>query len=110
MELTVLANTPQLVLSICYLAYSGLLTRMWVEFEWSSYSVDFKTLRVTRPRGQQRSTYRLQLPYRWSIPLLGISALLHWVYSNCLYVSKYECEYKYTWRISVDFLTLLNRS
>ncbi|KAI8649676.1 hypothetical protein NCS55_01468300 [Fusarium keratoplasticum] len=89
-ELTMIANTPQLILSICYMAYNGLLTRMLAEFEWSRYSVAFQSLRVTHPRGQQRSTYRLQLPYRWSIPLLAVSGLLHWVYSNCFYVSNYE--------------------
>ncbi|KAF4456361.1 hypothetical protein F53441_1520 [Fusarium austroafricanum] len=61
-----------------------------VEFEWASYGITFKALRVTKPRGQQRSTYRLQLPCRWSIPLLATSSILHWVYSNCFYLSNYE--------------------
>ncbi|RGP72657.1 hypothetical protein FLONG3_6665 [Fusarium longipes] len=50
----------------------------------------FSSLRVTNPTGQQRSTYRLQLPYRWSIPLLTFSTVLHWVYSNCIYVNHYD--------------------
>ncbi|KAF4458711.1 hypothetical protein FALBO_14546 [Fusarium albosuccineum] len=92
--LTMLSNTPQLALSICYMASNGLLTRMLTEFEWSRYSTDFRTLRVTVPKGQQRSTYRLQLPYRWSIPLLTVSGVLHWIYSNCLYVN-YAAEWPY---------------
>ncbi|KAF5243582.1 hypothetical protein FANTH_8161 [Fusarium anthophilum] len=44
----------------------------------------------TQSLGGQRSTYRLQLPYRWSVPLLAISNILHWVYSNCFYLSNYE--------------------
>ncbi|KAG4261655.1 hypothetical protein FPRO04_13120 [Fusarium proliferatum] len=89
-SLTMVANTPQLILSICYLAYNGLFTRMLAEFEWSKYSIAFRSLRVTEPRGSQNATYRLQLPYRFSIPLIIISIGLHWVYSNCIYVSNYE--------------------
>jgi hypothetical protein len=91
--LTTIANIPQLLLSICYMALNGLVTRMMTEYEWNRYSTDFRSLRVTSPVGQQRSTYRLQLPYRWSIPILFISVLLHWVYSNCIYVSNYNCKY-----------------
>ncbi|RBR12251.1 uncharacterized protein FIESC28_08737 [Fusarium coffeatum] len=90
LPLTMVANTPQLILSICYLAYNGLFTRMLAEFEWSKYSVEFRALRVTEPRGSQNSTYRLQLPYRFSIPLMIVSIALHWLYSNCIYVSNYE--------------------
>ncbi|CAJ0541351.1 Ff.00g080070.m01.CDS01 [Fusarium sp. VM40] len=86
---TMLANTPQLILSICYMVYNGLFTRMLAEVEWSKYSINYRSLRVTSPQGQQRSTYRLQLPYRWSIPLILVSVLLHWTYSNCIYVSNY---------------------
>jgi len=85
-----LANTPQLILSICYMVYNGLYTRMLAEFEWASFSTSYQPLRVTNKKGQQRSTYRLQLPYRWSVPLLVVSLLLHWLYSNVLYVSLYE--------------------
>ncbi|KAK4447827.1 hypothetical protein QBC34DRAFT_124747 [Podospora aff. communis PSN243] len=85
-----LANTPQLVLSMCYMVYNGLFTRMLAEFEWASFSVRAKPLRTSNGRGQQRSSYRLQLPYRFSIPLIVVSWLLHWLYSNAIYVSIYE--------------------
>lgn len=88
-----LANTPQLILSICYTVYNGLFTRMLAEVEWSKYSINYRSLRVTSPQGQQRSTYRLQLPYRWSVPLILVSVLLHWTYSNCIYVTNYECKF-----------------
>ncbi|KAM5349449.1 hypothetical protein ACJ41O_005954 [Fusarium nematophilum] len=91
-QLTMVANLPQLILSICYMSYNGLFTRMLAEFEWSKYSVGFRALRVTDPKGKQNSTYRLQLPYRFSIPLIIVSILLHWIYSNCIYVSNYEGE------------------
>ncbi|KAG6354534.1 hypothetical protein INS49_004551 [Diaporthe citri] len=54
--------------------------------EWSTMSIRYKALRVTNPQGQQSSTYFLQLPYRYSVPLLIISALLHWVLSGCIYL------------------------
>ncbi|PNP59301.1 hypothetical protein FNYG_14948 [Fusarium nygamai] len=89
-QLTMVANLPQLFLSICYVSYNGLFTRMLAEFEWSKYSIEFRALRVTDPKGKQNSTYRLQLPYRFSIPLIIVSILLHWIYANCIYVSNYE--------------------
>lgn len=58
-----ISNTPQLLLSLCYMTLNGLITRMLTELEWASYAISFKALRVTNPRGDQRSTYRLQLPY-----------------------------------------------
>ncbi|KAF5717248.1 hypothetical protein FMUND_5903 [Fusarium mundagurra] len=90
LSLTMISNTPQVLLPLCYMTLNGLITRMLAELEWASYGINFKSLRVTNPRGCQRSTYRLQLPYRWSIPLLAISSILHWVYSNCFYLSNYE--------------------
>ncbi|KAF4472854.1 hypothetical protein FALBO_241 [Fusarium albosuccineum] len=108
--MTIIANLPQLILSICYMAYNGLFTRMLAEFEWARYSISFQPLRVTEPRGSQRSTYRLQLPYRYSIPLLAISTILHWIYSNCIYVNNYESygslyPYKHTTTHSLQFST-----
>ena len=38
-----------------------------------------KLLRVSEPRGAQRSTYYLSLPYRYIVPLLLSSAVLHWL-------------------------------
>ncbi|CAF3457059.1 unnamed protein product [Fusarium graminearum] len=104
LPLTMVANLPQLILSICYLAYNGLFTRMLAEFEWSKYSVGFRSLRVTEPKGSQNSTYRLQLPYRFSIPLVIVSIALHWLYSNCIYVSNYEAlspGYPYTKTVTI---------
>ncbi|KAF5010439.1 hypothetical protein FDECE_3408 [Fusarium decemcellulare] len=103
-ELTMVANLPQLILSICYMSYNGLFTRMLAEFEWSKYSVEFRALRVTEPKGKQSATYRLQLPYRFSIPLIIVSTVLHWMYSNCIYVSNYEAfrpQYPYPPEITV---------
>ncbi|KAI8630438.1 hypothetical protein F5Y19DRAFT_46670 [Xylariaceae sp. FL1651] len=81
-----LANSPQLLLSFSYFAYNSLFTILCVEKEWNSFSRRYRPVRVTDPKGQQISTYRLQLPYRYSIPLMAISAALHFLVSNTLYV------------------------
>ena len=41
-----------------------------------------KGLRVTKPYGYQRNTHFLQLPYRWSVPLIVSSGTLHWLLSQ----------------------------
>lgn len=56
--------------------------------EWSGYVHERKPLRVSNPSGSQRSTYRLQLPYRYGIPLLVLSGLLHWPVSQSLLIAR----------------------
>ncbi|KAH6657589.1 hypothetical protein BKA67DRAFT_192664 [Truncatella angustata] len=80
------ANTPQLILSLCYFSYNTFFTRLAVETEWNSFSLRHQPLRVSYPVGKQVSKYRLQLPYRYSIPLLAVSILLHWLVSNSVYI------------------------
>ncbi len=81
-----LSNTPQIILSINYFMYNGLWTRLHSELEWNAFAVEYRPLRVTSPKGQQISTYRLQLPYLYSVPLVVGSILLHWLVSNAVYV------------------------
>jgi hypothetical protein len=108
-ELTLVANTPQLILSICYMAYNGLLTRMLAEFEWAAFGIKYQPLRVTTRKGEQRSTYRLQLPYRWSIPLIAASILLHWLYANSLYVSIYDGMVPTSWIVCRSTPSMLTK-
>lgn len=86
-QAVLIANSPQLALSMTYVMYNNVFTRLLVGREWAAQSTDYSPLRVTDPRGLQRSTYRLQLPYRYSIPLIIISILLHWILSNAVYIS-----------------------
>ncbi|KAL0939943.1 uncharacterized protein CTRU02_206553 [Colletotrichum truncatum] len=80
------ANAPQLYLSFWYLAYNALITRLEMGREWSRFSTEYRPLRVSSPKGQQIATYRLQLPYRYSIPLMVTSTMLHWLLSNALFI------------------------
>jgi hypothetical protein len=94
----VLANLPQLVFSLLYFSYNATLTAMLMSYEWVSYANKRKGLRVShQPKGAQRCTYFLQLPYRFSIPLLLLSALLHWLVSQSLFL------------MSIDFYDSLGR-
>jgi hypothetical protein len=79
------ANTPQLIFSCLYLLYNGMFTSMCLAHEYSNYSIRRKPLRVTSPRGDQRSTHWLHLPYVYSVPLLVASAVLHWSISQSIF-------------------------
>lgn len=83
-----LANLPQLVLSVLYLMYNGLYTCMHLAHEYSGYGTERKPLRVTEPKGDQRSTYWIQLPYTYGLPLLVASSLLHWLVSQSIFLAR----------------------
>lgn len=85
-----LANLPQAIVSFNYLLYNSLMTALFLAKEWSNYAFHRKALRVTTPHGSQRSTYYLQLPLRYSAPLLAISAVLHWVISQSIFLARIE--------------------
>ncbi|KAJ4256234.1 hypothetical protein NW762_009313, partial [Fusarium torreyae] len=86
MHLVLMANIPQLVLSVSYLQFNHLVTRIVMAKEWAQMSTKYRPLRVTNPQGEQTSTYRLQLPYKWAVPCILASILLHWLVSNTCYV------------------------
>jgi hypothetical protein len=81
------ANVAQLVSSFLYLAYNGLFTCIHMAREYSAYAVRRKPLRVTDPKEHQRTTYWLQLPFVYAIPLTLTSTLLHWLISQCLFLA-----------------------
>ena len=86
-----LANLPQVVLSLVYFSYNTLLTIMLAGLEWSQLPLKQKGLRVSKlPTGDQRSTYFLQLPYRYSLPLMVLSGLLHWLVSQAIFLVALE--------------------
>ncbi|KAL4875002.1 hypothetical protein BJY04DRAFT_211669 [Aspergillus karnatakaensis] len=80
-----IANTPQLLVSLTYFMYNALLSCMLLAAEYDDYATDRKLLRVSWPTGPQRSSYYLSLPYRYSIPLFLASAFLHWLVSQSLF-------------------------
>ncbi|PUU75534.1 hypothetical protein B9Z19DRAFT_1067337 [Tuber borchii] len=87
---TLIANYPQTILSFLYLTYNSLFTCMLLGHEWSLFSHHHRTLRVTSPRPGQRSTYWLQIPYTYAIPLMTLSGLLHWLLSQSFFLARVE--------------------
>ncbi|KAI0538408.1 hypothetical protein GGR58DRAFT_513099 [Xylaria digitata] len=81
-----IANSPQVLLSVSYIVFNNLFTYFCVAIEWQAFSSNYLPLRVTNPEGEQISTYRLQLPYRYSLPLMALASLFHWLVSNTIYV------------------------
>ncbi|KAF5378412.1 hypothetical protein D9757_011163 [Collybiopsis confluens] len=80
------ANSPQLFLSLVYLLFNSLCTKVFLAREWFSYAHTRKPLRVSSPQGKQRSTYSLQMPYRFVLPLMAYSTLVHWLLSQSLFL------------------------
>ncbi|KAM7218253.1 hypothetical protein V8F06_006316, partial [Rhypophila decipiens] len=91
LQLVAVANTPQFITSLTYLYYNIVLTTMAVEREWHRPGMPgttqsrAPTLRVSQPRGQQRSSYFLSLPYRYGIPLLILTTVEKWLASISLF-------------------------
>lgn len=76
-----LANTPQFALSFFYVLYNNLFTSMHITKEHFDFVLKPSSLRVSHPEGVQRSTYWLQLPLKYSIPLMVVVAAAHWLLS-----------------------------
>ncbi|OGM43322.1 hypothetical protein ABOM_008718 [Aspergillus bombycis] len=83
---SIVANLPQLLLSGLYFMYNAVLTGMASAYEWSMFAYQQTTLRVTLPWGAQRETYWLQLPWRYSLPLLACSTIIHWLISQSIFL------------------------
>ena len=83
------ANSPQIIFSFLYYTYNMLMTAAISASEWDQFSLRRKGLRVSGAHHQresaQRSTYFLQLPYRYGIPLVTLSAVLHWLISQSIF-------------------------
>lgn len=86
LKMVMIANCPQIYFSVLYFLYNRSYTAMLAMAEWTRFSLERKSLRVSNPVGIQRSTYWLQLPYLYSVPLLVGSGLVHWILSESLFL------------------------
>jgi hypothetical protein len=75
-----------LLFSTLYFMYNGLFTCMVTAAEWSRLAQKPRALRVSEPKPGQKSTYWLQLPWKYSLPLLAVSVLLHWLVARSLFL------------------------
>ncbi|KAE9967745.1 hypothetical protein EG327_011328 [Venturia inaequalis] len=85
------ANIFQLMFSVVYLMYNRLITIYAIAQEWSHWSAakgleQRRGLRVSEPQPTQRSSYFISLPYRFGIPTLIASSVLHWLISQAVFV------------------------
>ncbi|KAK6077801.1 hypothetical protein SCUP234_06559 [Seiridium cupressi] len=85
-----IANLPQLIISIIYIFYNTMLSTFLVHREFSlMYKSDRrKPLRVSEPTGIQRSSYFISLPLRYGVPLYATSAIMHWLISQSLFLAR----------------------
>ncbi|TQN66010.1 hypothetical protein CSHISOI_09399 [Colletotrichum shisoi] len=85
-----LANLPQLLLSILYILCNTMLSTFLVQREFSRmHKPEYrKALRVSEPVGIQRSTYFISLPLRYGIPLYASSGIMHWLISQSLFLAR----------------------
>lgn len=89
-RLAFIANSPQLLLSVIFLYFNNMFTSMALAYEWGQFGTHRKGLRVTKPKGEQRETYFLQLPLKIGVPLNALSGLLHWLASQMLFVVRID--------------------
>ncbi|PVH86401.1 hypothetical protein DL98DRAFT_602140 [Cadophora sp. DSE1049] len=83
-----IANLPQLILSILYLFYNTMLSCFLVQKEFSEMWRKQKPLRVSEPEGIQRSSYFISLPLRYGIPLYVSSGIMHSLISQSLFLAR----------------------
>lgn len=103
-----MANIPQLIYSLIYVLSNGVLTSIALADEWNSFSLHSKGLRVSAsPRGHQRTSRFLSLPFRYSIPFIIFSAFLHWLISQSIFLVRANAyDYKNRRASDHDVMTL----
>lgn len=82
------ANYWQFPASFLYLFCNAFLSCMLISNEWAGYYDDREALRVSVPRGLQRSNHFVSMPFKYSMPALIAFALLHWTLSQSIVVMR----------------------
>lgn len=80
--MAVLANNPQVIPSLIYLQYSGLLTNVFTAADFSTFTTKAQNLMVSSPAEEQRRTWLLGLPLGYGLGSLALQTLLHWFVSQ----------------------------
>lgn len=82
------ANLPQLIVSLLYLSYNAMLSCFLVQLEFSKMCTLRKPLRVSEPEGIQRSSYFISLPLKYGVPLYTTSGIIHWLISQSFFLAR----------------------
>ncbi|CAG8107401.1 unnamed protein product [Penicillium olsonii] len=109
LDSVVVANIPQLIITMSYYGYNNVMTVMLAAAEYDSYGVFYKPLRVTWPKknSQQKSTYWLSIPYQYAAPILILYVVLHWLVSQSFFYTltiPYTAQAEAVWRDSESSL------
>jgi hypothetical protein len=89
--LLLVANVPQLAVSLLYVVYTGIWGKLAVTREFDNLAKSQKGLRVSNaPHGNQRSSHFLTLPIKYAVPLMACSAVLHWLCSQSLFLVRFD--------------------
>ena len=85
-----IANLPQLIVSVLYILYNTMLSTFLVQREFSRMHLTKyrKPLRVSEPEGIQRSSYFISLPLRYGVPLYASSGIMHWLISRSFFLAR----------------------
>ncbi|KAK2597351.1 hypothetical protein QQS21_006048 [Conoideocrella luteorostrata] len=85
-----IANLPQLFLSLVYVLYNAMLSTFLVQREFSHCykAAKRKPLRVSEPMGIQRSSYFISMPLRYGLPLYATSGIMHFLLSQSLFLAR----------------------
>ncbi|RDI78228.1 hypothetical protein Vi05172_g11687 [Venturia inaequalis] len=80
-----IANGAQLIYSLLYLLLIYNLTLISMEHDWGSFESTRQKLRCTIFKGRGfTESYLLQLPKRVLFPLMGFSAMMHWLLGQAI--------------------------
>lgn len=83
-------NSFQLALSATYFLYNSVFTAQCSAVEWSLFASEYRSLRVTRPRGKQISSWFLHLPLTFGIPLTISMMILHFLVSQSIFLVRIQ--------------------
>ena len=84
----ILANIPQLFLSIAYITYNRHLTCMLSAREYCWFAQKPRALRVSgHPQPGQKGAYLLSLPFWYGTTMQVTSALLHYLVSQAIFLA-----------------------
>ena len=86
-----IANAPQIWVSIAYFVWNYQITRIWMEREWHSYYLRPQRPRVSYDTEDEavQSTGWPQLPFLHSLVLTILGIILHWIMTHGLVVVEY---------------------
>lgn len=85
-----MANSFQVALSPTYFLYNSLFTAQCCAIEWAQFATKRQPLRVTFPAGEQRSSWTLQLPWKYGLLLSTALAVLHFLISQSVFIIRVQ--------------------